>query len=551
MSGANFYARQAEEPRIVPQSSHESKTPMMKGGGMVNGAPGADQLPNFATYDTRRSEERPTLPPITTQPMPSTTPIDDGRFYGGQRSRSNSRPRSASRPRPEDFSAPLGADRHFEEVPPLPTPNRGAYGAPRGRGGYPPRGGMPRGNSRGPPPSPYGPGRGGYPIRGRGGPPSGPLPPGVMIPAGMNRRPPPGYGPQSPTEMERPYMPPPSQGPVYDRPGEPNFEPSSPSNYGSDANAPYGAAYGARAQSPSVRRQSPYGSRAQSPVGGPPPHSIPPPMPPMPNQSQYGPTSYPTPGPIMDSSMQGMVDMQTAHHQSRLTKRSYVPPRAAWSQSPHAGPSSPSRRRRVNSGGSDYVEDVDPRFAEPPPVPIISSQTLAQPPQQPYIPGALVAGRNPNDPSPESSSSQILPHTQSYENLQPGARSPVESETSNFTSISQRPMNPNWQPGHGGEFNQFAPQPDRRHQQRKQDILFSNNPDFEIPGMGPPRGTRPGYRGGRGGGSGYGPGPGPRGGPMRPPPPSVLETMGADGRYPGPAMGSPVPGQGSGSVREI
>lgn len=159
----------------------------------------------------------------------------------------------------------------------------------------------------------------------------------------------------------------------------------------------------------------------------------------------------------------------------------------------------------------------------------------------------LRPGHNPNDPSPESSSSQIvIPRTLSYDELHPGARSPVDSEVSNFTSVSQRPMNPNWQPGHGGEFNSLGPPPDRRQQQR-QDVLFANNPDFELPGMIGPRG-RGGYRGR--GGSGMGPTS--YRGPMRPPPPSVLDNMGVDGRYPAPAPppGSQI-GPGGGVMREI
>ena len=108
-------------------------------------------------------------------------------------------------------------------------------------------------------------------------------------------------------------------------------------------------------------------------------------------------------------------------------------------------------------------------------------------------------------------------------------------------------MNPNWQPGHGGEFNSLgpAPQPDRR-QQQKQDVLFANNPDFELPGA-MPRG-RGGFRG-RGFGN---TGPTSYRGPMRPPPPSVLDNMGADGRYPpsAPPPGSQV-GPGGGIMREI
>lgn len=512
---------------MVPSSSHESKM------AMVNGAPGADVLPTFASYESRKSQERgPTIPPIP-EPLSTRSPIEDGRFYSAPRSRSN------SRPRPEDFSAPLGAER-MEERPPMPS-TRGSYGASRGRGGFPPRGNMSRGPSRGPPPGAYPPGRGGYPSRGRGMPP-----PGVVIPAGMNRRPPPGYGPQSPNSMDRPYVPPPQQEP---------YEPTSPSNYGPDPGLPYGPAYGARAQSPAASRRSPYGSRAQSPSGARPPQQNIPPVPPM--QPHYGAPVHDAVTGDVDPDVAGMVNMQRAHpphsQQHPPPPQDYIPPRAGWAQTPHQPGSSSPRRKRINSGGSDYMEDVDPRFAEPALPSAPPPQAFIQPPAQ-TLPSTLMAGprpgpiMNPNDPSPESSSSQIerMPHTASYENLHPGARSPVESEASNFTSISQRPMNPNYQPGHGENFNQFGPAPgpgpDRRQQQRRQDILFSGNPDFELPGMGPPRSRPVNFRG-RGG---YGMGGPPR--PMNrgPPPPAMVDGMGADGRYP-----VPVPSQTGGSVREI
>ena len=183
---------------------------------------------------------------------------------------------------------------------------------------------------------------------------------------------------------------------------------------------------------------------------------------------------------------------------------------------------------------------MDPRFAESsntPPVPTIDHTQTGRG----TIPALLVPGHNVNDVSPESSNSQLnnrLPRAaNSYEELQPGARSPVESEISNFTSVSQRPMNPDWQPGHGGEFNNFGPPADRGYQQRRHDALFQGNPDFELVGSGPPR-VRGGYRGGYGRG----------GAPRRPLPPSTLDTVTGDGRYPAPVPSMNAP---AGSMREI
>lgn len=275
MSGANFYARQAEETRMMTDASAESKT------FMVNGAPGTDTLPAFTSYSSRRSEEQPTTIATPSDPV-SVTPLIDNRFYAGQRSRSNSRPRQ------DDFGAPLGQRSTHEDVPPMPqNAMRGGYGPPRGRGGYPPRG------------------RGYGPPRGRGGYPPSAMPPGIMIPAGMNQRPPPGYGPQSPDR----YGPPPS--------GDPRYGPVSPSNYSSDPQQPIEAAYGSRAQSPSQRRQSPYSSRAQSPAGTMPPQGIPPPMPPMPGPQQFRPPVHQRTVTGADSDVLGMVEMQRIQPQMR------------------------------------------------------------------------------------------------------------------------------------------------------------------------------------------------------------------------------------------
>ena len=193
----------------------------------------------------------------------------------------------------------------------------------------------------------------------------------------------------------------------------------------------------------------------------------------------------------------------------------YVPPRQNWNNGPppadpavgglayRNGPS-PSRPR-VNSGGSDvYYEDVDPRFAPAEPMP---------PPQQEIMPRILTpGGRDYDDPAaPIPQQANVIGHNNSYEDL-PGARSPAESETSNFTSVSQRGVNPNWRPTYGQDnFGSYGPGPGgrgppQRQQQMRRDVLLAGNPDFELPGMGPAR--RGGMRGGmRGPPIQRGPGP--------------------------------------------
>ena len=145
----------------------------------------------------------------------------------------------------------------------------------------------------------------------------------------------------------------------------------------------------------------------------------------------------------------------------------------------------PVGHRRGNSG-DNYYEDVDPQFAEQQ-VAAASSATHA-----------VAPGYAPND----NSNSTLRPlqpigglhGNSSYEDLQSGARSPAESDKSNFTSVSQRGVNPRWNGAPG-----YAPMPNRRpvaqQQQEQQDILLNSNPDFQLPGG---RGGRGNGRGGRG-----------------------------------------------------
>jgi len=347
MSGANFYARQAEESKMMPSAtSTDSRTHMM------NDAPLPDNTPAFTTYPASRSQERPMHAQSPADPVAVVSPVDSGRYYGhgGQRSRS----RSNSRPRQEDFGAPLGATRSYDDRPPVPTmpptPNRGGYGPPRG--GFPTRGSY---GGRGVPSSPYR-GRGGYPPRGRGGyalGPNGPVMPGVITPAGINRKPPPGYGPQSPTGMGGAYGPSPGPDGAYSRSGEPEIEPQGPMNYGPEAPAGYGGlAYGSRAQSPAARRQSP--SR------GPPPQDIPPAMPPVPDQyGQELPVAY------GGAPYGSRAQSPAARRQSPYGSRVRSPARGQPSQDiPPAMPLAPDQ---YNSGPTLAYDNVtyDPRAQSP------------------------------------------------------------------------------------------------------------------------------------------------------------------------------------------
>lgn len=90
----------------------------------------------------------------------------------------------------------------------------------------------------------------------------------------------------------------------------------------------------------------------------------------------------------------------------------------------------------------------------------------------------------------------LLDPDSSNSSLPEGARSPAISESSHYTSISQRGINPNWQPGQP----YAAPQ----QQQMRRDVLLGANPDFVVPGAGPGRGGMGGRT--RGGPTGRYPG---------------------------------------------
>ncbi|KAL9025484.1 MAG: hypothetical protein Q9196_005700 [Gyalolechia fulgens] len=152
---------------------------------------------------------------------------------------------------------------------------------------------------------------------------------------------------------------------------------------------------------------------------------------------------------------------------------------------------------RYNSA-DNYYEDVDPRFAEP-------SESYRPMQSNSHLPPALTAGFHPQPPPRgvmEHSSTQNNPYLQpsnSYDSMpenthDSGARSPAVSDGSNYTSISQRDINPQWRPspaqamGTGGVPNRNP----IGQQQRGPNVLLHSNPDFEL--------SAQGGRAGRGGG---------------------------------------------------
>ena len=229
MNGDNFYTRQTQLKADSPPPLNQEPTAPM-----VNGAPGGDSLPSFATFDAsknRRMSEDDRIPlnsrtPSGLSAINGMRPSEDGmeRYgalgrggmggVGGMRGGRGGRPYNGPR---DEFGNPLPPSPAFG---PGPGPGGRRYSNDsgrmrhqysnetmnsvgsrgRGRGGYPPRG-----YGRG---GPYN-GRGG-PYNGRGGPgmngngrgiPMGPMMAGAGagVVAGdmMNRDqrgPPPGYG---------------------------------------------------------------------------------------------------------------------------------------------------------------------------------------------------------------------------------------------------------------------------------------------------------------------------------------------------------------------
>jgi len=181
-------------------------------------------------------------------------------------------------------------------------------------------------------------------------------------------------------------------------------------------------------------------------------------------------------------------DTQISDSSRYSAEEPYVPPRQAWQEGGRSSPlnpasqptelpnANPSAHRRISSAGDHYYEDVEPRFADQAP----ASNTL--------VPAALAPGHG-------GSSGSLQPlgmdGNNSYEDVQSGSRSPAESERSNFTSVSQRGVNPRWnapQNGYG------PPMPNnRRPPPQRNDILLNSNPDFQLRGgRGPGRGRAPG-----------------------------------------------------------
>ncbi|KAK7418705.1 regulator of ime2 [Neonectria magnoliae] len=496
MSGENYYNRTGQT-KPSEDGTAQPTVPVVAG---ANGGT-TENLPSFTSYEQpprndQVSDENIPLTRRTTSNR-SPIPVNDTANVGEVASFNNTPRRQPSR---DQYGNPINDPVDAYGVRRGPSAERmrgrdmgpqGAYrggrGGGYGRGGYDNYGAPPLGRGRGG----YGPqNRGGYgPRGGRGG--YAPPPRGGYGPAGGmrgGRSPPPGYA--------GPYEQRPAPAQAYAAYGGQVLEPSNGYNSTNPSMPSVNAGYDAYPVStvsslPRAESPPPLPGTQPATVGG---QAIEMDAASPSQRNDGGQNNYVRDS---DSDVAGMIGLQQGRlppnrhdtymtessrystdeygpshlihaSSSDLSRQQYTAPRAAWNQNGRSSPRAPSPLALnrpaelpvgnaspappINTGGT-YYEDVDPRFASNTP---------------------------PNQPPP------IEPIYEDIHVNNPGARSPAESERSNFTSISQRGVNPRWNPNPPPMPYQQGPparRPVNQHQQR-QDILL-DNPDFLLPGARP------------------------------------------------------------------
>ncbi|KAL4722321.1 regulator of ime2 [Fusarium chlamydosporum] len=463
MSGQNYYNRTAQDKTAVEAGITRQPTlPTASGGNGVH-----DNLPAFASFEQKnRSDQISEEVPLTRRTTSNRSPgvphepatVNEATAFNRSPQRQDSR---------DQFGNPIdnGTDPYATRRGPSPSmSNRGrgnGGGFRGGRGGY---------------------GRGGYdnygaPMRGRGG--YGPPGRGGYGPRGGRGGGPPGRGGFGPGAMRGgPNPPGPNNGP-YDRrpsPGQnfaPGIPPSEPSNGYSSTNPSQPSlntytAYRPESSLPRAESPPPLPGTEPATVGGRAVEMEVSPMVPGHHGGGYGQLRD------SDADVAGMVGLQQGQmpprHDTIMSEGSKystddqpLPPPAAWNQG--AGRSSPKApsplmtgrptvappgrntppvmQQPAAGGNSNYYEDVDPRFATE--APLANSNNNLQPPP-------------------------IEPIYEDIHANNAGARSPAESEHSTFTSISQRGINPRWNPGPPPPlpFQQGPPHRRPVHQQQQQ-----------------------------------------------------------------------------------
>ncbi|KAE8355150.1 SUR7/PalI family-domain-containing protein [Aspergillus coremiiformis] len=423
MSGENFYNRQNAAAAAAGLSdpkplNGEAKEPFVTGS-----LPGSDTGPTFATFRTTTHESDDDRTPLNSRTPPNGASLPDRRYP--TQVRNNGPPYNSSRDELGNPLPPPGPHGPGPRMRPGPGDpalhNQYSDGSmasrtgppppgfvPRGRGGYPVRGGYgrgtPYGGPRGPPPG----GRGGAmgSVRGGRGGYRGPVP--------FGHGPNPGPRPMPPPEGHA------SPGPMRQLTPGPIGTAGLPPNPG-----PIGQAIEMTPQSKQTGSTEPAPQEVL--LSAQQPHAV--------SADGY-------PEPVSPTSLYSRTP-------------SYVPPHATWEEAEHLpghsntpvhayGTAETARTpHHGRSGAADYFEDVDPRFANR------NEPAVANP----RLPSALTPGGS-GEPKPTG-------------DLAEGLSSPTTSDISHFTSISERPINPRWQPPPGPA-------------QQKRNVLLENNPDFDL-----------------------------------------------------------------------
>lgn len=541
MNGNEYYAQNPPATVPIPSSS-------------VNGV-GGDKLPEFATFEVdkiSRGEPEGERIPLNPRSRTVSPPPPEDRMFGGASGFNGPPLRRAPSDRSDGYGPPQrGAGPLSRPMPPgqvrnqysngtLQGGNSGPYGPPPQQRGY----GGPPGNGYGPPTNGYGPPGNGYAgDRYSGeGPPGGyrggPNGPGMFNAAtGLSpsprRGPGPGPGP-SPGQFGPRGPPPGTGGGPYGGGGQYGMVPQggmAPRGMGPDNGL---GLQGGMMVGPGPGRRRSMPQPPQQQRG----YDYPEDEPVVDERREFEQTLPPAGGvgvatttenndyqePYREPSAEIGESLPREPTPPRLSvvnetqsnvgyeDNEYVPPRAAWNgettgtpppgrndtASPVELPAAemiPSRASVIPRPSDSYYEDVAPAF---------DNTRLPNPHAHP---AALTPGGTPiSGPlfPPQISEQPMRQHQHQHQYnqhqhhhqmevdaLRDGQRSPAMSTTSNFTSISQRPQNPNWQPGYA------PPMPAQRRGPTPIQLL-GGNPDFELPGVGP-RG-----RGGRGMGMGMG-----------------------------------------------
>jgi SUR7/PalI family len=154
-----------------------------------------------------------------------------------------------------------------------------------------------------------------------------------------------------------------------------------------------------------------------------------------------------------------------------------------YPQQRQVSPVDNSRRRSDTGGGSmiaSYYEDVDPRYDDNPEEEIEASNAY-----RPVAP-LTASARRRSDLVDQPDRYSPIERNYSYNSLgkevEEGPRSPAASTSSHFTSVSQRGVNPRWQPPpqSGGPYGDGYARRNRTPRNDQMNFL-SGNPDFELP----------------------------------------------------------------------